>query len=288
MPIPSWHFGPAGGPEVPAGGPEVPAIGQGTWAAEHTRAQSIAALRRGLDLGLTHIDTAEMYGRGAVEDLVGEAIAGRRDEVFLVSKVMPVNASYQGTIAACERSLGHLRCDHLDAYLLHSPSRVPFEETLRAFRRLVEKGKIRAFGVSNFDHAGLDAAVALAGGGPGGIACNQVLYHLKKRWIEHDLIDLCRSHGVAVVGYSPFGQGDFPSGDPTLAAIAQAHGATERQVALAFLVRREGVFTIPKSSRASHVEENAGALGLALSDDDIRRIDAAFPLDRPSGGLPRL
>ena len=268
-----------------AGAP-VPVVGQGTWTMERDRRGSVEALRRGLDLGMTHIDTAEMYGAGAVEEVIGQAIRGRRDEVFLVSKVLPTNATSEGTVAACERSLRRLGTDRLDVYLLHAPSQHPFEETLDGFRRLVKDGKIRAFGLSNFDEELLDEAVALAG--QGAIACNQVLYHLRDRWIEHGLIDRCAAAGVAVVGYSPFGQGNFPARDPVLAAIAAARGATPRQVALAFLLRRRGTFTIPKSSSIAHVEENAGAGDLELDPEEIARIDAAFPLRGAAGSLGRL
>ena len=261
----------------------VPVIGQGTWAMERDRRGSVAALRRGLDLGMTHIDTAEMYGAGAVEELVGEAIAGRRDGVFLVSKVLPSNATRRGTIEACVRSLRRLRTDRLDVYLLHAPSRHPLEESIQGFRRLVDEGKIRSFGVSNFDEGLLDQAVALSD--PDDLACNQVVYHLRDRWIEHGLIDRCAAYGVAVVGYSPFGQGNFPDGNPVLAEIAAAHGATPRQVALRFLVRHPGSFTIPKSSSIAHVEENARAGDLQLDADEIARIDAAFPLRGAEGGL---
>jgi diketogulonate reductase-like aldo/keto reductase len=254
---------------------EVPVIGQGSWEAERTWAGSVAALRRGLDLGLTHIDTAEMYGAGAAEELVGEAIAGRREEVFLVSKVLPVNASRQGTIEACHRSLRHLRTSFLDCYLLHSPSQHPFAETLAAFRELQQEGAIRAFGISNFHGDRLEEAVALAG--PGAIACNQVPYHLRDRHIETTVLDACAGHGIAVVGYSPFGQGNFPAGDPVLAAVAAAHAATPRQVALAFLTRQPGLFAIPKASRPAHAEENAGGGDLVLTGEEIARIDAAFP-----------
>src|SRR5438552_3178928 len=182
----------------------VPPIGQGTWQLEHHhRSQVVAALGRGLEVGLTHVDTAEMYGDGSVEEMVGEAIEGRRDEVFLVSKVLPSNATYRGTVEACERSLRRLRTHWLDVYLLHSPSYHPFEDTVKGFRRLMDEGKIRAFGVSNFDGDLLDEAIAL--GRPEGIACNQVLYHLGNRWIEHGLIDHCLAFAVSVVGYCPFG-----------------------------------------------------------------------------------
>ncbi len=264
----------------------VPVIGQGTWTMERNPTESIAALRRGLELGLTHIDTAEMYGAGRVEEVVGEAIRGRRDEVFLVSKVLPINATARGTVEACDRSLRRLRTHWLDVYLLHSPSYHPFEETLKGFRELMDLGKIRAFGVSNFDLDRLDEALALSR--PEGIACDQVLYHLKDRWIEHGLIEHCSSVDVAVVGYSPFGQGDFPAGHPVLAEIAAAHHATPRQVALRFLTRYPGTFTIPKSSTVAHVGEIAGAATVELDEDDIARIDAAFPLGPVEAGLPRL
>lgn len=257
----------------------VPVIGQGTWNMERDdRAEAIAALRRGLDLGMTHIDTAELYGRGRVEELVGEAIAGRRAEVFLVSKVMPSNASRDGTIRACERSLRRLRADSLDCYLLHWPSAHPLEDTIAAFEQLVRDGKIRRYGVSNFDEDALAEAVRLAG--PGRVACNQVLYHLGERAIEHYVVPACERHGVAMVGYSPFGQGRFRS-HRVLEEIAKARGATPRQVALAFLVREPVMFAIPKAAQAAHVEENAGATALRLTGDEIARINAAFPSGRP-------
>ncbi len=264
----------------------VPVIGQGTWQLEKRAA--VAALRRGLDLGMTHLDTAEMYG--AAEDVVGEAIAGRRDEVFLVSKVLPEHASRRGTLAACERSLARLRTDRLDVYLLHWRGRFPLEETLAAFEQLVQEGKIRAWGVSNFDVADLEETLALAG--PGRIACNQVLYHLKERAIEHAVLPWCEAHGVACVGYSPFGHADFPSprtaGGRVLAEIAREHGATPRQVALAFLVRKAPLFTIPKAARAEHAAENAAAGSLALGAADLAHLDAAFPLGRRPRELPTL
>ena len=262
---------------------DVPEIGQGTWNLEQDdRGEAIAALRRGLDLGLTHVDTAEMYGNGEVEEMVAEAIAGRRDEVFLVSKVLPGNASRNGAIAACERSLKRLRTDRLDCYLLHWPGHHPLEETLAGFEDLRSKGSIRSYGVSNFDEALLQRAVAIAG--EGRIACNQVLYHLEERHADAALLPLCEKLGVALVGYSPFGSGSFPSaqtrGGRALAEVARAHGATARQVALAFLTRRPSIFAIPKSARVSHTEENAGALKLRLSEAELARIDAAFPVRR--------
>jgi diketogulonate reductase-like aldo/keto reductase len=264
----------------------VPIIGQGTWTMERDRTESTAALRRGIERGMTHIDTAEMYGSGAVEEVVGEAIRGRRDEVFLVTKVLPSNATYRGTIEACERSLRRLRTHWLDVYLLHSPSTHPLEETIKAFRELMDQGKIRAFGISNFAGELLEEAAAM--GRPEGVAANQVLYHLKDRWIEHGLIEDCFNLDVAVVGYSPFGQGDFPSDGPVLAEIAAAHHATPRQVALRFLLRHPGTFVIPKSSTIAHVEENAGAADFVLEPDEIARIDAAFPTGPVGAGLSRL
>jgi diketogulonate reductase-like aldo/keto reductase len=262
---------------------EVAVIGQGTWYIENAkRASAIASLRRGLDLGMAHIDTAELYGSGVAEELVAEAIAGRRDEVYLVSKVLPQNASRKGTIVACERSLARLKTNRLDCYLLHWRGRYPLEETFAAFEQLEREGKILSWGVSNFDVSDLEEAHRIASGGR--IACNQVLYHLQERAIEHTVIPWCEKHGVAVVGYSPFGHGSFPSsrtaGGRVLEEIAGAHRATARQVALRFLVRRAALFTIPKASTAEHVAENAGAGDLHLSDAELARIDAAFPLGR--------
>jgi len=271
-------------------GPEVAVIGQGTWNIEKDRRPgAVAALRRGLDLGLTHIDTAEMYGAGAAEKLVGEAIAGRRDEVFLVSKVLPENASRQGTVAACERSLTRLKTDRLDCYLLHWPGEHSLEDTVEAFEQLRRDGKIRSWGVSNFDVNDLEAVWTLAGAR---LACNQVLYHLQERAIEHAVIPWCEQHGVAVVAYSPFGSGAFPGprtkGGRVLATIAETHGATPRQVALAFIVQSRPLFTIPKAGRQEHVEDNAAAAGVRLSGTDIARIERAFPRGRRPRELPTL
>jgi diketogulonate reductase-like aldo/keto reductase len=243
---------------------------------ERDPAESIAALRVGLDLGMTHVDTAEMYGSGRVEEVVGRAIAGRRDEVFLASKVLPQNASRAGTVEACERSLRRLRTDHLDLYLLHSPSTHQFDETLAAFEQLEAEGKIVLFGVSNFDARLLDHAAPLAG--PGRIACNQVLYNLEDRAIEHEVLPACERHGAALVGYSPFGQGDFPADHSVLVGIAQAHSVTAYNIALAFLTRRPSLFTLAKSSSRRHVEENAAAGDLELSAEEVALIDEAFPL----------
>jgi diketogulonate reductase-like aldo/keto reductase len=264
----------------------VPVIGIGTWNMERDdRAQAIAAIRRALELGMTHVDTAEMYGSGKVETLVGEAIAGQRDKVYLVSKVLPRNATRAGTLKACEASLRRLGVEHLDCYLLHWREDVPLAETFAAFETLHEQGKIRAWGVSNFDDRDLAEALAIVG--PGKIACNQVLYHLGERTIEHKVIPWCAEHDIAVVAYSPFGSRDgFPHSRP-LEALARGMGVTPRQVALAFLTREPNVFAIPKSSRPAHVDELAGADTVRMNGDAIGAIDATFPV-APWTGLPSL
>jgi len=263
----------------------VAVIGQGTWEMEHERAAAVRSLRAGLDAGMTHIDTAEMYGAGAVEELVGAAIAGRRDEVFLASKVLPENASRRGAVSACERSLARLRTDHLDLYLLHWPGDHPLEDTIAAFEELRSSGKILAWGVSNFAADELADAVRIAGHGR--VACNQVLYHLRERAIEHEVIPFCAKHDIAVVAYSPFGSGHFPA-SRALRAIADAHGATPYQVSLRFLVREPHVFAIPKAARAEHALENARAPELELSDEEVRRIERAFPRGRRRKGVPMI
>jgi diketogulonate reductase-like aldo/keto reductase len=273
-------------------GRRVAAIGQGSWKIEDAEADSaVAAMRRGLDLGLTHIDTAEMYGSGAAERIIAEAIVGRRDEVFLVSKVLPSNASTRATLAACEKSLARLRTDRLDCYLLHWRGAYPLEETIAAFERLVRDGKILSWGVSNFDVADLDEVAAIAGAGHP--ACNQVLYHLRERAIEHAVLPWCRKQGTAVVAYTPFGESNSPFDARTaqgrvLEEIAAAHRATARQVALRFLLRHPEAFVIPKASSIAHVAENAGAAGIDLSAAEVARIDAAFPRGRPRRGLPTI
>src|SRR5271157_5964348 len=241
------RFGPTGS--------EIPVIGQGTWQIDESdRASVVAALRRGLDLGMNHIDTAEMYGDSEV--IVAEAIDRRRDEVFLVSKVLPQNSSRTGTIAACERSLARLRTDHLDCYLLHWRGEHPLEDTCAAFEQLQREGKVLSWGVSNFDEPDLDEALEIAGAGQ--LTCNQVLYHLEQRAIEH-----------AVIPCSPLGHGHFPGpntkGGRVLYEIAKGHRATPRQVALRFLVRRPSLFAIPKASSPEHTTENAGAGDLQLT-----------------------
>jgi diketogulonate reductase-like aldo/keto reductase len=270
-------------------GTNVSVIGQGTWYLDHgDRKRAVAALQRGLDLGMSHIDTAEMYDDA--ELVIADAISGRRDDVFLVSKVLPSNASRRGTITACERSLRRLKTDRLDCYLLHWRGSYPLEDTVAAFEELVKAGKIKSWGVSNFDADDLDEMLDVAGEGK--IACNQVLYHLKERPIEHAVIPWCERHGVAVVAYSPFGHDDFPAstskGGALLAHVAHAHRATPRQVALSFLTRATAVFAIPKASSAQHAGENAAAGNFVLTKDEIAALDAAFPRGPKPHGLPML
>jgi diketogulonate reductase-like aldo/keto reductase len=263
-------------------GEQVPVIGQGTWMIEGSadaERRSVEALRVGIDLGLTHIDTAEMYGSGRAEEITGKAIASRRGEVFLVSKVLPSNASYEGTLRACERSLKRLGTDHLDLYLLHWESDYPIGETMRAMERLIDGGQIRFAGVSNFDVPEMQAAQSALRNHK--LASNQVLYHVGERGIERKLIPYCQEQGIAVVGYTPFGRGKFPRPDSpggrVLEGIAKRHGRTVRQVILNFLTRLDGVFTIPKAGNTEHTRENAGGTGWGLSPEDIAAIDKAFP-----------
>jgi diketogulonate reductase-like aldo/keto reductase len=257
-------------------GKKIPIIGQGTW---QMKRSAVEALRAGIDLGMTHIDTAEMYS--GAEEIVAAAIHGRRKEVFLVSKVLPANASHKGTLRACDTSLKRLKTDYLDVYLLHWwTGSYPILETMRAMEELVAAGKIRYIGVSNLDVSRLKQAQKALSREK--IVCNQVMYHLRSRGIEHGLVGYCETQDIAVVGYSPFGQGDFPS--PTskqgkvLAAIAARHGKTPRQVALNFLTRRPSFFAIPKASTVEHVRENAGGSGWKLTSEDLKQIDEAFPL----------
>jgi diketogulonate reductase-like aldo/keto reductase len=270
---------------------QVAVIGQGTWLiGEADAPQAIAALRRGLELGMTHIDTAEMYGSGTAETLIGEAIAGRRDEVFLVSKVLPTNASRRGVVAACERSLKRLATERLDCYLLHWRGSYPLEDTIAGFEQLRREGKILAWGVSNFDVTDLEEVRGIAG--EGHPACNQVLYHLQERGIEHAVLPWCAKNGVALVGYSPFGhRGGLPgprtAAGRVLKEIAEAHAASVHQLALRFLTRKAPLFTIPKASNAEHTADNARATALELSEAELQRIDRAFPLPR-STTLPLL
>jgi diketogulonate reductase-like aldo/keto reductase len=266
----------------------VPVVGLGTWQMEgNDRESAIVAIRRGIDLGLLHVDTAEIYGRGSVEELVGEAIAGYRGNVFLASKIHPDHATYAGTLLACEKSLRRLRTDRLDLFLLHWRGTQPLEETFRAFEELKKEGKILAWGLSNFDVADVESAIEIAGEGV--IACNQVLYNLTERDAEHVLQPVCERHGIAFVAYSPLGSGQFPRrgswrGD-VLEGIASARGVTARAVALAFLARRPTSFVIPKSARADHVAELAAG-DLVLTRAEIDTIDAAFPLGPPKSKMP--
>ncbi|MBI2122955.1 MAG: aldo/keto reductase [Armatimonadetes bacterium] len=268
-------------------GVQVPLIGQGSWQLDdEDRPGAIASLRRGIELDMTHIDTAESYGNGEVEKIVGEATAGRREQVFLVSKVSPGHATRHGPVKACEQTLTRLRTGYLDCYLLHWPGRHPLADTIAAFEQLVYDGKIRSWGISNFNEDDVEEAVHIAG--PNRIACNQVLYHLGERSIEHYILPTCVRHEIAVVAYSPFGQGRFRS-HLVLEEIARGKGATPRQVALRFLVRHPSVVTIPKAATQAHVEDNAGAGDLQLTEDEIRRIDEAFPAKEPRRGhLPVL
>lgn len=254
----------------------IPVLGQGTWhMAEHPqrRHEEIAALRLGIDLGMTLIDTAEMYADGATEDLVGDAIDGRRDEVFLVSKVLPEHASRRGTIEACERSLRRLRTDRLDLYLLHWRGRIPLEEAVYSFRILMRDGKIRHWGVSNLDVEDMRELLAIGGDA---VATDQVLYNLTRRGIEYDLLPWCRERRIPIMAYSPIEQGRVLA-HPAVAAIADEHGATPAQVALAWVLRHPDVAAIPKAATREHVRENREALEIRLDPDDLVRLDEAFP-----------
>lgn len=265
-----------------ATGIDLPAIGQGTWNVPERGAgarEARRAIRRGIELGMNHLDTAEMYGAGRVEEWLGEAIEGiPRDRLFITTKVLPSNATYGGTLAAAEQSLVRLRCDYLDLYLLHWPGSHPLEETMRALETLVERGKTRFVGVSNFDADEMIEAASYLRKVP--LACNQVLYHLQERGIEHAVLPAARDRDVALVAYTPFGRGSFlrsARGRQAVESIARKHGATPRQVVLAFLTRDESLFTIPKAARIVHVEENAAAGELELDSSDVAAIDAAFP-----------
>jgi diketogulonate reductase-like aldo/keto reductase len=262
----------------------LPKIGQGTWDMPESggrREEAVQALRRGIELGLTHIDTAEMYGNGHVEEIIGDAVADiPRERLFITTKVLPSNASRKGTIAACERSLRRLRMDYVDLYLLHWPSSYPLEETMSALESLVTMGKTRFIGVSNFDAEDVRDAQAYLHSAP--LAANEVLYHLKERTAEARLIPYCAKHDIAVIGYTPFGRGRFPRKDAepngVLGRIAAKHAKTVRQVILNFLTRFPNAVTIPKASSIEHVEENAGATGWRLEPEDIAEIDSAFPV----------
>ncbi|MEV8314572.1 aldo/keto reductase [Streptomyces sp. NPDC059900] len=255
-------------------GASVPALGQGTWRMGDDparRTEEIAALRRGVDLGMTLIDTAEMYGSGASEELVGEAIRGHRDDVFLVSKVLPSNADARGTVEACHASLRRLGTDRIDLYLLHWRGGVPLAETVEALEGLVSRGSIGAWGVSNLDVD--DLAELPEGALP---QTDQVLYNLTRRGPEYDLFPWCRERSVPVMAYSPLEQGRL-LGHQALESVAEAHGSSPLQVALAWVLRHDDVIAIPKASTAAHVEENHAALDVRLTDEDLKALDAAFP-----------
>lgn len=267
-------------------GVELPVIGQGTWNMPERGAGVKAAqraIRRGIELGMVHLDTAEMYGAGRVEQLLGEAIRGiPRERLFIVTKVLPSNASYRGTIAAADRSLARLGCEYVDLYLLHWPGSHPLEATMQALEALVEQGKTRFIGVSNFETGEMIEAASHLQKVP--LACNQVLYHLCERGIEHALIPTAQREGIAVVAYTPFGRGSYLRSVPGRQAcesVAKKHGATLQQVALAFLTREPGLFAIPKAARVEHVEENAAAGELELDAADVAQIDAAYPRGGP-------
>jgi len=258
-------------------GVTVPALGQGTWNMGDNAAQArdeIASLKIGLDLGMTLIDTAEMYADGGSEEIVGKAIEGRRDEVFLVSKVYPANASLRGAIEACERSLKRLKTDRIDLYLLHWRGNHPLAETVEAFEHLKAVGKIEAWGVSNFDVADMDELLGVPNGG--NVAANQVLYNLARRGIEYDLLPWCQERSIPIMAYSPIEQGRLTH-HPDLIRIAKTYQATPAQIALAFLLDRDGVIAIPKSSNPQRIEENRGSVDLDITDEDWAVLDAAFP-----------
>lgn len=273
-------------------GRRVPVVGQGTWNVPTrgaARDEALRALRAGIARGMTHVDTAEMYGDGAAEKLIADAIASeRRERLFLVSKVLPQNASYEGTIRACEQSLRRLRTEYLDCYLLHWRGSIPLAETLGALERLVADGKIRALGVSNFDVDDLREAESLLARER--IACNQILYHLGERTMEAHELPYCRERDIAIVAYTPFGRGEWMhgAGASTLAEVARKYGVGTRAVILAFLCRDETVFTIPKAARTDHVAENAAAGDLRLDAEDVAAIERAFPARRRRGGMPTL
>ena len=265
-------------------GETIPVLGMGTWhlaEGRHPPEVEMDALRTGLDLGMTLIDTAELYGDGASERLVGEAIAGRRDEVFLVSKVMPTHATYDGTLAACDASLRRLGTDRLDLYLLHWRGRVPLEETVAAFEELKRSGRIRHWGVSNFDLGDMKELTAIPGGRD--VETDQVLYNLARRGIEWNLLPACQRSGLPIMAYSPIEQGRL-AGHPVLEGIGRRHRATPAQVALAWVISHPGVCAIPEAGTPEHVRENVDALRVELREDDVVELDAAFP--PPSRPIP--
>ncbi|MBV6623003.1 MAG: aldo/keto reductase [Rivularia sp. (in: Bacteria)] len=258
-------------------GRKIPVLGQGTWRMGEDSSQKdaeIAALRLGLDMGMTLIDTAEMYGEGGAEEVVGEAIKNRREEVYLVSKVYPHNASRKGAVAACERSLKRLKTDCIDLYLLHWRSSIPLSETLEAFESLKQAGKIRDYGVSNFDADDMQRAINLPHGKQ--IVTNQVLYNLARRGIEWDLLPWSRQHNIPIMAYSPIEQKGILK-NPQLKSVASRHNATPAQIALAWLLQQQGIIAIPKASNPEHVKENSAALDIQLTLEDLTELDKAFP-----------
>ncbi|HWI26687.1 MAG TPA: aldo/keto reductase [Stellaceae bacterium] len=270
------------------GGERVPALGLGTWGMGEARrgaADEAAALTLGIELGMTLIDTAEMYGEGGAEELVGKVIAGRRQSLFIVSKVYPHNATRPGAIAACERSLKRLGTDRIDLYLLHWRGEVPLAETLEGFLELRRSGKIRHYGVSNLDTADMEEWCALAGGEA--TATDQVLYNLSRRGVEWELLPWLRRHGMPVMAYSPIEQGRLLR-HRALAAVARRHDATPAQIALAWLIRQEGVIAIPKAALPQHARENRRALDITLSAEDLAELDQGFPPPRRAEPLAML
>ena len=270
------------------GGERVPALGQGTWHMGEARrriAEEAAAVRLGIELGMTLIDTAEMYGNGGAEEMVAQAAEGLRDQLFIVSKVYPHNASRAGVVAACERSLARLRTDRIDLYLLHWRGSIPLAETLAGFEQLRRDSKIRHYGVSNFDRADMAEWVALKGGDT--IAADQVLYNLSRRGPEWDLVPWCRERGIAIMAYTPLGQGSLLR-DRTLTEIASRRNATPAQVALAWLLRQQGMIVIPKAARLEHVRDNRGALDVVLTPEDLAALDRAFPPPKGKSSLGML
>jgi diketogulonate reductase-like aldo/keto reductase len=258
-------------------GDRVPVLGLGTWRMgerKSDRAAEVAAIRLGLDLGVTLIDTAEMYGDGGAEEAIAEALAGRRDGLFIVSKVYPHNASRAGAIAACERSLKRLKTDRIDLYLLHWRGAVPLAETVEAFEALKKAGKIRNWGVSNFDTGDMEDLAAVRNGG--NCVSNQVLHHLGSRGVEWRLLDLCHAANVMVMAYSPLGQGPLLR-KPALGSVAAKHGVDPGAIALAWVLRRPGVVAIPKAVEPEHMRANLKALDVRLDADDLKALDAAFP-----------
>jgi diketogulonate reductase-like aldo/keto reductase len=270
-------------------GETVPAFGLGTWRmgeSKSKRKDEVAALRAGIDLGMTLIDTAEMYGDGGAEQIVAEAVAGQRDAMFIVSKVLPSNATRRGTIAACERSLKNLHTDRIDLYLLHWRGGAPLHETVEAFAELKRAGKIRHWGVSNLDISDMAELAALPGGN--GVATNQVLYNLARRGIEYDLVPWCRRHNIPIMAYSPIDQGGRLLRQAALKEIADQHDATPAQVALAWLLRQDGMIVIPKAGTVAHARENRGALDLRLTKDDLALLDRTFPAPKAARPLEML